>query len=65
MKRRKERRSRTEQLRPIPPGNPHQFLLATGMIRQIRRDVVHFAIDGGPGVVFLVVKFQDGGRDAH
>lgn len=35
------------------------------MIRRVGRDVVHFAVDDGPGVDFLIVKFQDEGLGTY
>lgn len=55
----------TKKLRPIPPRNPHQLPLPTGVIRQIRCKIVDFAVYGRPRVVFLIVQFEDGGGDAH
>ncbi len=47
----------TKQLRPIPACNAHKFLLASGMVWQVMREIVHLAAERGPcvlsGPVFL------------
>lgn len=35
------------------------------MIWEVRREIIDFAVDGGPGVVLFVMQLEDGGRDAH
>lgn len=37
-----------KQLRPIPTRSFHKLRLATGMERQVRRDIVHFALPTTP-----------------
>ena len=55
----------TEQLCSISACYPHQLFLATGMIWQIWRDVVYFAVNSRPSIFFLIVRLEHGRWDAQ
>lgn len=55
----------TEQLGAVPPCDAHEFLLTTRMIWNVWRNVVYLAVDGRPGVLFLVVHLKHGRRDTQ
>ena len=53
-------RSRTEQLRAIPPSSPHQLFLSPRMVWHVCGHVVYLPVQSHPNIVSFVVLFENG-----